>query len=325
MEAKDGTEVGTDVACNTKRGNVKGARSRAFIITVNNYTEHDLTTLLKEDYQYMVYQIERGHEDGTVHIQAGVYYTNPRSWDAVKKRNPRAHIEVARSADAVFNYCMKEDTRVAGPYEFGTKPEQGRRHDLEHIGQSILEGITPEDIAIEHPMQYIRYFKGMHQLQKVIREKDRPKGQLEVTWLYGAAGTGKTRFAVEEDQDNHYIKDNTKWWDGYQQEKVVIIDDFSEGCWNFRNLLRLLDKWYPYSGEFKGGYMKISATKIYITCEFAPEQIWQANDYDQVRRRLDRVIRMGGCPNPPMFDGDINSNEIKQYHEEHVRYMRDKL
>lgn len=44
----------------------------------------------------------------------------------------RLHIEVVKHNNGADNYCMKEDTRVEGPWEFGTKPiKRNNKHDWE--------------------------------------------------------------------------------------------------------------------------------------------------------------------------------------------------
>jgi len=43
-------------------------------------------------------------------------------FSAMKKLDPTAHWEVVRVNGAAIHYCMKEETRVAGPWEFGEKP-----------------------------------------------------------------------------------------------------------------------------------------------------------------------------------------------------------
>lgn len=40
----------------------------------------------------------------------------------IKKVVPKAHIEKANSEGALLKYCMKEDTRVTGPFEVGVAP-----------------------------------------------------------------------------------------------------------------------------------------------------------------------------------------------------------
>lgn len=40
----------------------------------------------------------------------------------LKKLCPRSHWEIIRVIDAATQYVMKDDTRIAGPWEFGIKP-----------------------------------------------------------------------------------------------------------------------------------------------------------------------------------------------------------
>lgn len=35
---------------------------------------------------------------------------------------PKAHFERVKVNNGADDYCLKEDTRVEGPWEFGTKP-----------------------------------------------------------------------------------------------------------------------------------------------------------------------------------------------------------
>lgn len=47
---------------------------------------------------------------------------------------------------------------------------------------------------------------------------------LEHEWHWGASGTGKSR-GVRERYPEAFIKSNDKWWDGYNNEDVVIIEE----------------------------------------------------------------------------------------------------
>lgn len=56
--------------------------------------------------------------------------------------------------------------------------------------------------------------------------KDKPAclEKLENEWHWGPTGTGKSH-TVRTAYPDAYLKTNTKWWDGYQKEDVVIIEE----------------------------------------------------------------------------------------------------
>lgn len=288
------TQVGSNTNVPTK------ARARAWMLTINNPTDDDKKMLMTGPEQYAIWQIEEGKEK-TQHIQAFVYYKNPVLFP--KKRYPRAHIEKARSIENSIKYCCKEDTRKEGPWERGERPMQGKRSDLDFIAERIKEGVTLADLAIDHSAAFIRYHKGFTALKAAITEPRKEKPI--VTWLWGLAGTGKTRY-VHDNHTDIYIKDGTMWWDGYTQNEVICIDDF-DGRWPFRDLLRLLDR-YAYRGQVKGGYTEINSKYIYITCEYPPSGYWKDNEFDQVNRRLDEVKEIK--KKRDKFDIDIDINEL---------------
>jgi len=89
----------------------RNTKSRAWgPCTWNNYPE-DYDKIIKGCGGKYVYQTELG-ANGNLHIQFGVYFDNPRSFEGVKKLFPGAHIEPSNNWNAVVNYCKKLDTRV---------------------------------------------------------------------------------------------------------------------------------------------------------------------------------------------------------------------
>jgi len=52
--------------------------------------------------------------------------------------------------------------------------------------------------------------------------------ELDNYWYYGATGTGKSRAVREEFGDSLYSKNINKWFDDYQGEKTVLLDDFGK-------------------------------------------------------------------------------------------------
>lgn len=238
------TEVHTEDGGNTNTPSNTGAankRCRGWMFTWNN-PPNDSATVLKMYFNklkasYMIVQLEVG-KNGTPHFQGFIYFTNARGFNALKKELPNCHLEAARGIPDCIKYCSKEDTRKDGPWEFGERPQQGRRCDLEAVAKKIIDGTKVDALALDHPVEYIRYSKGLKALEtQVVKHRD-PDAPFERIWIYGTAGVGKT-FYVVKNEPSLYIKDGTMWWDNYNYETAILIDDF-DGKWPYRDLLRLL-------------------------------------------------------------------------------------
>lgn len=108
----------------------------------------------------------------------------------------------------------------------------------------------------------------------------------EVFW--GRSGTGKTRRAWDEAGPQGYSKDpSTKWFDGYDCQECVVIDEF-RGQIGIAHLLRWLDR-YPVRVETKGGSRALMASKFFITSNLSPEQWYPDIDAETLaalRRRI---------------------------------------
>jgi len=265
------------------------SRSRGWCFTLNNPLLEDDEKVTQLECRYIVYGNEKS-ESGTQHLQGYVEFANAKTLGGVKKLLEKAHWEVRKgSPEQASQYCKKDGQFV----ERGEIPKQGKRTDLEEVVAEVRGGATLKQIAEEYGPVFVKYQRGLAAL-KSIQYTDRT-GPPEVVWLWGKSGTGKTRTAVEKSA-SFYIKDGTKWWDGYEQQSVIIIDDF-DGAWPFRDLLRLLDR-YPYRGQTKGGYISINSPTIFITCEFDPSHYWSSTQLTQIERRLtsctEVVHRSGG-------------------------------
>lgn len=98
-------------------------------------------------------------------------------------------------------------------------------------------------------------------------------------WVYGGPGTGKSRlahdFANEVSGGDYYEHGvgTIKWWDGYVDQKCVILDDFRRDhlreCGGLSYLLRVLDR-YGARLEVKGGTVVSAFEHVVITCPYDP-------------------------------------------------------
>ena len=90
---------------------------------------------------------------------------------------------------------------------------------------------------------------------------------MKVYLLWGTSGAGKTRYVHDMWGEEVYTLAGQKplWFDGYDGQKVLLIDEF-EGVEEFgrSNLLKCLDI-YPYYAPVKGGFVCAQWEKVYIT------------------------------------------------------------
>lgn len=263
-------------------------RSRGWVFTLNNYDKNDEDKLQTRDCVYLVYGREIAPTTGTPHLQGYIEFKSAKTHSAVAKFfNIRGiHFEMRRGTpEEASNYCKKEGDF----FEKGTMPmANGVRKGFKEACDKILSGVPIEEIATEYPEEYVRYSSGLKSLATMKVKPRDPNNPPQIIWFWGLAGTGKTREAYER-HEKVYIKDGTQWWDGYEGQEAIIIDDFEAIEWNYRDFLRLLDR-YPYRGQFKGGYVNVNSPYIYITCEYHPSKIWNGNKLAQVTRRLTTIV-----------------------------------
>lgn len=298
------------------------ARFRAACFTLNNYTDDDIDKLREVGEggrcEYLVFQRERGNQGGVPHLQGYCYVSNPKGLQGWRNFiSARAHIEQARGSPADNRrYCTKDDTRepASEPEEFGTIPAQGSRSDLAAVHGRIRDGASLEEIADEHPSDFIRYNRGILALQSLYVPKRRE--QTRVFWFYGPTGTGKSREAQARFPDAYWKMGSSKWWDGYCGQRAVIIDDYRRDLCTFAELLRLFDR-YPMRVEFKGGSCEFCAHDLIVTTPKCPRETWEGRsdeDLGQLLRRIHEVRYFPAIFAPaPVENQHEEINEVIDY------------
>lgn len=287
---------------------------RAACFTLNNPLDSEIENLKKnaEQFRYLVFQLERGNAEGTLHLQGYIYSAKPKrlgGWKSVIGQ--RAHIEPARGSPSQNReYCTKEDTRVDGPWEFGSMPNPGSRTDIAGAIETAKEGASLEEIIERHPEEFVKYHKGLMAARLLFQP--RRNWKTEVFWFYGETGTGKSRQAYEAYPDAYTKMPSCKWWDGYDGQDTVIVDDYRRDLCTFSELLRLFDR-YPMQIETKGGTQQFLAKRIIITTPKSPRDTWAGRteeDLQQLLRRIEHVQYF-----PRLFSGgghDILNESVEE-------------
>ncbi len=283
---------------NTKKIEVK---SRTFTQSRNwCFTDFELLDyqVIYEKYQdiirYIGYGLEICPKTKKQHFQGWIQFVNKKRMGGVKKilSTKKIHLESCRGNEIENkSYCSKDKKYVS----FGAFVIQGQRTDLEAIKKIIDTGNNLEVVAERHFGDFIRYHSGFAKYKKIVDKRLTKKfRRLDVTVICGPTGTNKTRQAVEKNPDAFKITgSNLKWFDGYDMEETLIIDEYNNDI-PITQLLNLLDG-YQLRLEIKGSFTYANWKKVIITTNLRPEQLHQKAKIEHIKamnRRISQIINL---------------------------------
>ncbi len=200
------------------------------------------------------------------HLQGWIQCDAKKRLSEIKKvcRSKQMHMEPCEGTEAQNDkYCQKDNIyKTLGKYIV-----QGERTDLNRIKEIIDSGGNMEDIANSNFKKFIMYNRGFQAYKKIIDKRLR-KGfrKVKTIIIHGKTGTGKTRLAMEQTKNGEIFKiqgKGLKWWDGYEGEKTILIDEYANDI-PITELLGILDG-YQLRLEIKGSFTYANWTQVIIT------------------------------------------------------------
>lgn len=251
---------------------------------------------------------------GTYHTHIFLYAVSAIRFSTIKNRFPTAHIEKAYgSARDNRAYIRKEgkwadtdkaETSVPGTFqEWGDLPaeKEEKAPQMFRLVQNIRAGLSTTEIIDDNPAMAFRVRDIDLLRQTLTAEKyaveNRP---LEVSYLYGSSGAGKTR-GIYERHDPRSICRMTNYraargisFDGYNGQDVLVFEEFS-GQIPIEDMLNYLDV-YPVYLPARYSDRVACYTTVYITSNMPLEKQYHTEQWDRPEtwraflRRIHTVI-----------------------------------
>ena len=251
---------------------------------------------------------------GTYHTHIFLFSPSPMRFSTVKNRFSTAHIEKAYgSAKANRAYILKEghwadtdkaETSVSGTFEeWGDLPAEKEEEapEMFKLIQDLRAGKSVMEIIEDNPKLAFRIREIETLRQAILEEKYSAENRaLEVTYLYGASGTGKTR-GIFEKHDRKSICRITDYggrngvrFDAYHCQDVLVLEEFHSQI-PISAVLNYLDI-YPLTLPARYTDRIACYTKVYITSNIPLEeqyrdiQRYQMETWRAFLRRVQNVI-----------------------------------
>lgn len=271
---------------------------RAFFkddLAIQNYI-----TLLT-NFKYTCFQVEKGGNSQLIHIQAMIIFSKPVHWSTFCRRFPLADFsEIYSSNTNARLYCSKEDTRIRGPFEIGDFAEERARTDIKEFLELLDAGASNKDLKKTHPSLFLREFNKLDNLRTIdlFDEYKTKKRDIEVTYIYGPAGVGKSTYVYDlcGFTDSFSVQQyDISAFTFYSGQSILILDEFI-GQFKIPYMNKLLDK-FPLQLRGLNSLKWACYTKVYIISNLSLKELYKDMQeenftlYKAFIRRLDNVIR----------------------------------
>ncbi|MCQ5129970.1 replication protein [Butyricicoccus faecihominis] len=286
---------------------------RKWQLTINHpqekgFTHEKISTELQA-LKPIVYYCMADEIGQTYHTHIFAAFSSSVRFSTLKARFPEAHLEAARGTPAQnrdyiaksgkWENDTKHGTRIPGTFEeWGEIPEEqpGRRTDLADLYEMIKSGATDIELLEAFPkaMLYLDKIERVRQTLKAERyaTEFRP---LEVTYLWGPTGTGKTRSVMEKYGYDRVcrVTDYDHPFERYAGEDVLVFDEFRSQL-RISDMLNYLDG-YPLMLPCRYANKQACYTKVYLISNVALESQYRNIQYDEpatwqaFTRRIHRV------------------------------------
>ena len=276
----------------------KDPQGRKWMLTINNPQGKEMTHLkIKENlnlFPSLDYYCMADEKGETEHTHVFFALEHPTRFSTIKKRFPTAHIDRAEGTAAECKSYVeksgkwaksdKAETSIPGTFEeWGELPieRQGERADLAQLYQMIKDGMSNYEIMEANP-DYLVTLDRVERARQAVREQEYQDTfrKLEVTYIWGPTGTGKTRSVMEKHSytEVYRVTDYAHPFDSYAGEDVLLLDEYDSN-FKIRDLLNYLDG-YPLKLPARYSNRVACYTKVYVISNLSLKKQYRLTQWE---------------------------------------------
>ena len=171
--------------------------------------------------------------------------------------------------------------------------KKGERSDLKEATRAVENGATLRELDQRFPTVMARTGRGIKDImfrKKMFESKETRLGKVFV--FTGGTGTGKSwearhlfskQIGLNSDEIFSLDFENRNlWFDGYNGENILLLDDYTPNAITRSKLLRILDI-YQFQGQIKGGYIVAEWDYVFITTNYDVGDLCTKTEYITVK------------------------------------------
>lgn len=285
------------------------ARSLYWLLTFNNmsnYTDDQVKEYSKQKIEenlihYFIICKEEAPSSGKIHFHAAISFSSLKSLSTIKNIFHGAHVDIIKEGKQGFiraiEYVKKGGNII---YQNGPEPKYPKKvTTMKDEFSALVQKIKAHTLSVDDQESYC-YAKNrtfLDQLYLKYNKSSTFNGDLKAKniWIYGPPGTGKSSMVwnfIDSNKLSFYTKNQNKWWDGYNQPNVVLIEDASpEKMKHLADHIKIWADRYSFTMEVKGSSLlcQDNSFNLVITSNYSISQSFNTEDAEAISRRFTEV------------------------------------
>lgn len=200
---------------------------------------------------------------------------------------------MARDALHAWKYCQKEESQKPGGRNgaSASPPAKAGGGQWDQARASAADGLSWDELKAGYTALWATKEYGLRKLYEQYRVYGSLKPMEQCVIVFGPPGTGKSSTVAKLIGDDKYFRlAHGKWFDGYNYEEILWIDDFAPGQMNRAHLLQLMETGH-FPAEVKGGMVMVHIKKMFITSNWSPLEWYPEKDKTLEKERGEAVMR----------------------------------